>query len=186
MTLWNTTWILSASRATATSEMRELSRTVGIGEARTPEANPGHQHGPTPPGLVRLHHIGFVLASIQEKAEAIAKSLGASWDGNIILDPLQRARVSFLQGAHPHDALVELVEPDGPESPVSRFLKHGGGFHHLCYEVADLGQHLAFCRSLSTVLVQPPVPAVAFHGRRIAWLFTKDKMLLEFLEEQAG
>lgn len=166
--------------------MRQLSRTVEIGESRTPETNPEHRQGRVHPGHVRLHHIGFVLASIKEKAQSIATSLGASWDGNIILDPLQRARVSFLQGGHTHDALIELVEPHGPESPVSRFLNHGGGLHHLCYEVADLDQHLAFCRSLKAVLIQQPVSAVAFQGRRIAWVFTKDKMLLEFLEEQAG
>jgi methylmalonyl-CoA/ethylmalonyl-CoA epimerase len=126
------------------------------------------------------------VASIEEKAESIATSLGAKWDGNIILDPLQRARVSFLQGSHSHDALIELVEPHGPESPVSRFLNHGGGLHHLCYEVAGLDQHLAFCRSFNAVLVQPPVPAEAFQGRRIAWVFTKEKMLLEFLEKEAA
>lgn len=164
--------------------MRELSSTVEFGKGRTPKTNPERQQGPIPAGQVGLHHIGFVLASIEEKADSIATSLGAKWDGNIILDPLQQARVSFLYGAHSHDALIELVEPHGPESPVSRFLKHGGGLHHLCYEVADLDQHLAFCRSLNAVLIQPPVPAVAFQGRRIAWVFTKDKILLEFLEQQ--
>lgn len=137
-------------------------------------------------GQVRLHHIGFVLASIEEKAASIATSLGAKWDGHIILDPLQKVRVSFLHGARSHDVLIELVEPHGPESPVSRFLKRGGGFHHLCYEVADLDQHLAFCRSLNAVLIQPPVPAVAFQGRCIAWVFTKEKILLEFLEQRGA
>jgi len=166
-----------------TSEMQQLSHTVESVEVGAPETNPDHRREPVPPGQVRLHHVGFVLASIEEKAEAMARSLGAKWDGNIILDPLQKAKVSFLQGAHSHDALIELVEPHGPESPVSRFLKHGGGLHHICYEVADLDQHLVFCRSLNTVLIQPPVLAVAFQGRRIAWIFTKEKILLEFLEQ---
>jgi methylmalonyl-CoA/ethylmalonyl-CoA epimerase len=161
--------------------MRELNRTGEIGKPSTPETVVTPQE---PPGQVRLHHVGFVLASIEERAESIARSLGAKWDGNIILDPLQKARVSFLTGAYSQDTLIELVEPHGPESPVSRFLNHGGGLHHLCYEVANLDRHLAFCRSLNAVLIQAPVPAVAFQGRRIAWAFTKHKMLLEFLERQ--
>jgi len=92
--------------------------------------------------------------------------------------------VTFLQGAHVSDALIELVEPGGPESPVSRFLERGGGLHHLCYEVEDLEAHLAFCKSVGTIVIRPPVPAVAFGGRRIAWAITKKRLLVEFLESK--
>ena len=85
----------------------------------------------SPPGEVRLHHVGFVLNSIQNSADSFARSLGATWDGNIVFDPIQKVRVTFFQGAHPQDSLIELVEPGGPDSPVSRFLTAGGGLHHL-------------------------------------------------------
>lgn len=138
----------------------------------------------SPPGAVKLHHIGYVVASIQDSAESFTRSLGATWDGNIIFDPIQKVRVTFIEGAHAHDSLIELVEPGGPESPVTRFLKAGGGLHHLCYEVADLEQHLAFCKSVGTLVIRQPVPAVAFGGRRIAWALTKQKLLVEFLERE--
>src|SRR5690348_5405824 len=96
----------------------------------------------SPPGEVRLHHVGFVVRSIQDSGETFARSLGATWDGNIIYDPIQNVRVTFLEGADVRDSLIELIEPGGPESPVSRFLKQGGGLHHLCYEVAEIEQHL--------------------------------------------
>ena len=138
-------------------------------------------------GEVRLHHFGFVLSSIQDSAESFARSLGATWDGNIVFDPIQKVRVAFLEGAHAHDSLIELVEPASPDSPVNRFLNGGRGLHHLCYEVADMERHLAFCRSVRTVIIRKPVPAVAFGGRRIAWALTKQKLLVEFLErERAG
>lgn len=140
------------------------------------------QQDPSPPSQQKLHHIGFVLASIEESAESFARSLGASWDGKIIFDPLQKVRVTFLEGAHISDALIELIEPGGTDSPVSRFLERGGGLHHLCYEVEDLESHLAFCKSVGTILIRPPVPAVAFGGRRIAWAVTRKKLLVEFLE----
>jgi len=137
---------------------------------------------PTPPDHPKLHHIGFVVLSIQESAESFALSVGARWDGNIVFDPLQKVRVTFFQGHNPADPLIELVEPGGPESPVSRFLKDRGGLHHLCYEVADLDAHLRFCQSVGTRIIRPPVPAVAFGGRRIAWGVTKNRLLVEFLE----
>lgn len=141
-------------------------------------------HEVSPPGKMRLHHIGFVLNSIQTSAESFARSFGATWDGNIIFDPLQKVRVAFFQGAHAHDSLIELVEPGGPDSPVSRFLNDGGGLHHLCYEVEDLERHLRFCKSAGIVVIRQPVPAVAFGGRRIAWALTKQKLLVEFLERE--
>jgi len=78
--------------------------------------------------------------------------------------------------------LVELVEPGGPESPVSRFVERGGGLHHLCYEVKDLDSHLRFCRSVGTMIIRPPVHAMAFGGRRIAWGVTRKRLLMELLE----
>ncbi len=38
---------------------------------------------------------------------------GADWDGEIVHDPLQKARVTFLRTPAPSDALIELVEPAG-------------------------------------------------------------------------
>jgi len=135
-----------------------------------------------PPGQVKLHHVGFVLASIEESAGSFARSLGATWDGNIVFDPLQKVRVTFLGGTTGTDPLIELVEPAGPGSPVSRFLEQRGGLHHLCYEVEDLESHLAFCKSVGTIVIRPPVPAVAFGGRRIAWALTRKRLLVEYLE----
>jgi methylmalonyl-CoA/ethylmalonyl-CoA epimerase len=134
------------------------------------------------PDSPKLHHIGFVVSSIQESAEAFIQSLGASWDGKIIFDPVQKVHVSFFQGKNAADPLIELVEPGEAESPVATFLERGGGLHHLCYEVEDLDAHLAFCKLVGTIIIRPPVPAIAFGGRRIAWGVSKKRLLLEFLE----
>jgi len=130
----------------------------------------------------KLHHIGFVVSSIEESAEAFALSIGATWDRNIVFDPSQMVHVTFLQGHNPADPLIELIDPGGAESPVSRFLQRGGGLHHLCYEVRDLESHLRSCHSVGTIIIRQPVPAVAFGGRRIAWAITRKRLLVEFLE----
>ncbi|HEY6445193.1 MAG TPA: VOC family protein [Acidobacteriaceae bacterium] len=137
-----------------------------------------------PPAPIRFHHVGFVVASIEEGAASFGASLGATWDGNVVYDPLQKVRVTFLR-THAEDATIELVEPGDPDSPVSRFLSRGGGLHHLCYEVPDLEAHLAFSKSVGAIIIRPPVPAVAFGGRRIAWALTKKRLLVEFLEASA-
>lgn len=139
----------------------------------------------TAPKSVRLHHVGFVVSSIEDCAAGFAASLGATWDGNIFADPIQKVRVTFFRAPNPGEPSIELVEPGGPESPVTSFLeKRGGGLHHICYEVADLDAHLKFCKSTGTIIIRQPVRAVAFGGRRIAWGVTKKKLLVEFLETQ--
>jgi methylmalonyl-CoA/ethylmalonyl-CoA epimerase len=147
--------------------------------------NNGEAQFPQPPGRVRLHHIGFVVASIEQCGASFARSLGATWDGKVVFDPVQGVRVTFLQGANAADSLIELVEPGGSESPVSRFLEDGGGLHHLCYEVEDLKTHLAFCKSVGTIVIRKPIPAVAFDGRLIAWAVTKKRLLVEYLEAES-
>ena len=52
--------------------------------------------------------------------------------------------------------------------------------HHVCYEVADLEQELADFRPRGAVIAKRPKPVVAFAGRRIAWLITVEKLLVEF------
>jgi methylmalonyl-CoA/ethylmalonyl-CoA epimerase len=134
----------------------------------------------TPQGT--FHHVGFVVASIQISVKGFAESLEADWDGVITHDPNQVVRVTFLRSKSAADPLFELIEPAGEKSPVIPFLKKGGGLHHLCYEVRDLEKQLELIRSQGGLITRPPMPAAAFGGRRIAWVYTRNKLLIEYLE----
>lgn len=96
-------------------------------------------------------------------------------------DPLQRVRVTFLE-RRDGEPSVELVEPDGDASPVTAFLRRGGGLHHLCYEVDSLEAQIERGRAARMTLVSAPQPAVAFGGRRICWMFSAQRLLIEYLE----
>jgi methylmalonyl-CoA/ethylmalonyl-CoA epimerase len=127
--------------------------------------------------------VGFVVANIKTAMPGFLRSLAAEWDGQVFHDPLQKVRVTFL-ATRAQDPAIELVEPAADDSPVSRFLQErGGGLHHVCYEVADLEQQLVELRSRGALIVKRPLPAVAFGGRRIAWVITSEKLLVELLEE---
>ncbi len=129
-----------------------------------------------------LHHIGFVVAGLDPAIAGFTRSVAAEWDGRTWEDPQQGVRVAFLAtGGSP--VQIELVAPLGEASPVAQFLERGGGLHHLCYEVADLEASIADMHALGNLLVRPPAPAVAFEGRRIAWLMTREKLLIELLEK---
>ncbi len=129
-----------------------------------------------------LHHVGFVVPDIVAGMTGFVNSLAAEWDGQIYEDPYQKVKVAFLK-TKPGEAQIELVEPAGEESPVLRFLREkGGGFHHVCYETQDLEQTLAGMKLRGSLIAKRPRPAVAFEGRRIAWVLTAEKFLVELLE----
>lgn len=131
--------------------------------------------------LERIHHIGYVVADVERAAEGFSQSLGARILTPAIHDPLQKVFVLFLQ--IPGDvAQWELVAPAGNGSPVAALAARGGGLHHVCYEVADLDGALAQAKAVRGALIRPPKPAVAFAGRRIAWVLTAERLLVEYLE----
>jgi methylmalonyl-CoA/ethylmalonyl-CoA epimerase len=142
--------------------------------------------GPLLGGNGILHHLGFVVASISTVAEEFAASMSAYWDGRVIHDPLQGVRVAFFLPADMRNPVFELVEPANEMSPVSSFLKSRGGLHHICYEIDNLDPVLQQSRSVGLAIVAGPTPAVAFGGRRIAWVCSKKRLLMELLERQCG
>ena len=124
------------------------------------------------------------MASIPAAVDGLARTLCATWDGRIFADPLQGVRVAFLEAGdgQPSFELVEPDEPNGDASPVTAFLRRGGGLHHLCYEVDSLEAEIERARAARMTLVRPPQPAVAFAGRRICWMFSAQRLLIEYLE----
>lgn len=129
-----------------------------------------------------LHHVGCVVDSIAKRIDSYRVSLGSVTVSGIFEDPIQRARVAFLELPAQGTVQLELVEPMTPDSPVARFLEKGGGLHHLCYEVDDLQGQIQWMKSTGAVLIRSPKPAVAFNGRHIAWVRTPDALLIEYLE----
>jgi len=129
-----------------------------------------------------FHHVGFVVTSIEKSIESFAAMLRAEWDEQIFHDTNQGVRVAFLKGTADGDPLWELVEPADEQSPVQSFAMKGGGLHHVCYVVEKLEEELARARSQGAVIAREPMSAVAFGGRRIAWIYTKNRLLIEYLE----
>ena len=135
--------------------------------------------------LVKLHHLAIVVADIERSADMYKKLLHISPLTQIIHDQQQKVHVQFLAGPALGPLKLELLTPDGDDSPLALALKKGGGPNHLCFEVADLEKTLQLARRQGCRLIAPPVKAPAIADQRIAFVFTPDQQIVEFLETPA-
>lgn len=127
----------------------------------------------------RLAHIGIAVPQLDAILPLYRDVLGLA---PVPLDDADGARIAGLQAG---DALVELLEPAVPGSPIAKFIdKRGAGIHHLCFAVPDLDAALARCRQAGLRLIDES-PRMGAEGKRIAFLHpsTTGGVLIELTED---
>jgi methylmalonyl-CoA/ethylmalonyl-CoA epimerase len=128
-----------------------------------------------------FHHIGVAVRDMQGAIPIYKNLFGYDLISGPFDDPIQNVSVCFLSRGE-GDTVIELVAPLGPNSPVDRTLKKGGGTYHVCYQVPDIQQAIDHLREQGSFLLSGPVPAVAFEMREIAWLMTEVDLLVELVQ----
>jgi methylmalonyl-CoA/ethylmalonyl-CoA epimerase len=131
----------------------------------------------------KLRHVGVAVPSLGPATEALSTLFGYRVISGPFDDPIQKVSVNFLTQSDSDTAEIELIAPLSPDSPITSMLaKSGGGAYHLCFETTDIDQALLHAKNNGCVIVSPAVPAVAFNGRRIAWIYTRSRQLFELVE----
>jgi methylmalonyl-CoA/ethylmalonyl-CoA epimerase len=89
--------------------------------------------------LGKIHHVALVVRSIDDSVGLWRDQLGLELE--TVMDiPSDRVRIAFLGVG---ESKVELVEPTDDTTGVARFFaSKGEGFHHVCFEVANLAEAL--------------------------------------------
>ena len=132
--------------------------------------------------LLSLHHVGYAVSRIEPATELYRNCFGYEVCSPIIHDPIQTAYVQFLRLPGDHTYL-EFVAPDGPASKLTGAIRKGGGLNHLCFSIADIDAAAKQLHEKGMRVLTEPVPAAAFPGRRIAWLFGEDGLPIELVEK---
>ncbi len=126
----------------------------------------------------RIAHIGIAVRALDELIPFYRDVLGLP---ETPLDDADGARIAGLAAG---DSLVELLQPEEPQSPIGKFLdKRGPGIHHVCFNVDDLDATLARCRTAGLTLIDEQ-PRIGAEGKRIAFLHPKSTggVLIELSE----
>ena len=130
---------------------------------------------------MRFHHVGMAVESIAKQSVQYLGALGLKLTSEIIEDEQLKVRVAFAQVGD--RVFIEFVEPLGDDSPVTRFLERRVGLYHVCSLVPDIEAAIEKVCQAGGLLVSGPTPARAFGGRHIAFAYTPDHNLVEFLQE---
>ena len=131
----------------------------------------------------KLRHVGVAVPALGPATEALSNIFGYRVISGPFNDPIQKVSVNFLTQSAEDAAEIELIAPLSEDSPITSMLaKGGGGAYHLCFETTDIEAAVAHAKNNGCVIVSPPVPAVAFNGRRIAWIYTRSRQLFELVE----
>jgi methylmalonyl-CoA epimerase len=131
----------------------------------------------------KLMHVGVAVSALEPTTELLSALFGYKVVSGPFDDPIQKVTVNFLAKSADDVAEIELIAPLAQDSPIRSMLaKDGGGAYHLCFETSDIDRALAHAKNNGCIVVSPPVPAVAFQGRRIAWIYTRSRQLFELVE----
>jgi len=131
----------------------------------------------------KLMHVGVAVSTLEPTTELLSALFGYKVVSGPFDDPIQKVTVNFLAKSAEDAAEIELIAPLAQDSPIRSMLaKDGGGAYHLCFETSDIDAALAHAKNNGCIVVSPPVPAVAFQGRRIAWIYTRSRQLFELVE----
>lgn len=131
---------------------------------------------------MKLHHIGKVVKDLQEAITYHRETFGLEPMGEPVIDPNQKVEVVALNTGFGQEATLELIHPVSDDSPVNKFLKKGGGLHHLSFQVDDIQKAIQDLKSKGAIILGDVVPSTGFKNQPSIWLYTRSRELIELIE----
>jgi len=121
---------------------------------------------------VRVHHIGYVVKNI----EKYRKNLIIDKVVKEVYDDTQKAKLVLLKT---DNIFIELIEPQNEKSFTYNFLRKGGGYHHLCYEVSkDMAESFIKNKKMIKVLDWVYAPLL---DSEVMFAYSVNKEVVEFV-----
>jgi methylmalonyl-CoA/ethylmalonyl-CoA epimerase len=131
---------------------------------------------------VRLHHLGIACKSIAADSAGL-EILGFKREGEDFDDPRQGIKGRFLVGP---GVRFELLEDLPGHATLVPWLASRTRIYHQAYLADDLDTSLAHLVEAGARVTRPPMPAVAFSGRRVVFAMLPQMMLVELIEAPVG
>ena len=117
-------------------------------------------------GIIKIHHVAMVVKNIDQSLAFWKDALGIPLEG--LKDvPKEAAKIAFLSVG---EGKIELVQPVGKESGLTRYLeKKGEGMHHICIQVDDILAMMEKLKNKGIRLINES-PVLGDGGRKYAFI----------------
>ena len=125
-----------------------------------------------------FHHIGIATTNLQGVGRRLERQ-GFDDDGHFV-DEIQGVSGKFMTRGR---LRVELLESLPGATTLNPWLAGGNRCYQVAFEVSDLDGTIEQCLADGARLVRQPLPAVAFGGRRVAFVMPFPGFLFEFIEK---
>jgi methylmalonyl-CoA epimerase len=132
--------------------------------------------------IKRIEHIAIAVDSLRQSIDLFQNTFGIPLEYE---EQIGQTRLAMLPVGQTY---VELLEGQGPESGVTRWIEENGkGLFHICFEVEDIDGALAELKAKG-VKLQDETPRPGHGGSRIAFLdpSATGNVLIELAELPAG
>ena len=130
--------------------------------------------------MLKVEHIGIAVKSLAESEAVFSKLLGQQ-SYKVEKVESEGVKTSFFKIG---DTKIELLEADGDDSPIKKFIeKRGEGIHHITFEVADIYKEKERLEALGFVVLNEPKPGA--DNKLICFLHPKstNEVLVEICQE---
>ena len=131
---------------------------------------------------MRFEHIGIFVQSLEKGHFHLSECFQIVDFTDPVDDYALKVRVQFCTDSS--GIRYELVSPLGEENPVSGILKSGKNvLNHVAYRVENIELEIQRLRENGCLPFGEPTPALAFSGRRVVFLLTPLRFIIELVEE---
>lgn len=129
---------------------------------------------------MKVHHIGYAVKDINQSIIEF-KNLGYKEIDKKQIDKKRNIEIQFMENGN---YIVELISPIGDIASINNLLKKNGPIpYHICYEVVDIESKIKGFIDKGYILLEKPEEAIAIENKKVAFLYSKNIGVIEFLEK---
>ena len=132
---------------------------------------------------MQIDHVAVAVRSVEAAADRLCALLGYARKTAAVTNTRQKVNVLFLGKEGSLD--IKLIEPSADDSPLWDFVRKGGGLHHLCLRVPDVGDACVDLTQRGARVIASPAPGEAFDDHAIAFLYLGLGMNVEVIDTDA-
>jgi len=131
---------------------------------------------------MEFNHIGIFVKSLDIGRLKLSEILEIKKWSKPVVDSIQGVTVQF--GYDSSNICYELVAPSSKINPVDNILKDGKNIlNHVAYKVDNIDEAIKKLQNSNNILITGPVKAKAFQDKKIAFLFTQLRFIIELIEK---